>query len=124
MARNTKLTPETQNKIVQAIRIGATYKHAADYAGISEASLYGWLAREKKETKGIYFEFLDAVKRAGGEATVGWLAKIEKAATEGSWQAAAWKLERRHPDDYGRSNLRVDLQSDNTHTIKIVRADD
>ncbi len=31
-----------------------------------------------------------------------WLAKIEKAASDGAWQAAAWKLERRYPHVYGR----------------------
>jgi hypothetical protein len=33
---------------------------------------------------------------------VKWLARIEQAASE-HWQAAAWKLERRYPKDYGRS---------------------
>jgi hypothetical protein len=38
---------------------------------------------------------------------VGWLAKIEAAANEGAWQAAAWKLERRYPHEYGRSAVEV-----------------
>jgi hypothetical protein len=28
---------------------------------------------------------------------------IDKAAGEGTWQAAAWKLERRYPESYGRT---------------------
>jgi hypothetical protein len=31
------------------------------------------------------------------------LAKIEKAASDNNWAAAAWKLERRYPDVYGRT---------------------
>jgi hypothetical protein len=54
--------------------------------------------------------FHDAVKEAEGKATVGWLAKIEKAASEGNWTAAAWKLERRYPNDYGRRDGREGLQ--------------
>jgi hypothetical protein len=39
---------------------------------------------------------------AEGDAAVRWLAEIELAAKNGTWQAAAWKLERRYPQDYGR----------------------
>ena len=48
-------------------------------------------------------EFREAIKDAEGRAVVKWLAKIEQAATEGTWQAAAWKLERRYPHDFGKT---------------------
>lgn len=94
MARPTKYTPETAKKITDAIRVGATFKLACDYAGITEDTFSNWRKR--------YSDFSDAIKEAEGGAAVGWLAKIEKAANEGTWQAAAWKLERRYPHDYGR----------------------
>jgi hypothetical protein len=75
--------------------IGATYEHAAAYGGIAQSTLYEWLKAKP--------EFSEALKAAEARAVVGWLAKIEKAASEGTWQAAAWKLERRHPDVYGRT---------------------
>jgi transposase len=95
MARRTKYTPDCVARIVQAIELGATYEHAANYGGIAYDTFNEW--RLKKA------EFSDAVKSAEGRATVGWLAKIERAANEGTWQAAAWKLERRYPHDYGRT---------------------
>lgn len=94
MARPTKYTPQTVKKITDALRMGATYELACGYAGISFETFSQW--REKKP------EFLEAVKEAEGAAAVGWLAKIEKAANDGEWQAAAWKLERRYPEMYGR----------------------
>lgn len=94
MARSYKRTPEVEKRIYDALRLGATYKLAAQYACIDHATLYRWL--EKDAT------FATKVKEAEGAATVGWLAKIEKAASDGNWQAAAWKLERRYPDDFGR----------------------
>ncbi len=95
MARPSKYTPETVKKITDAISMGATYELAAGFAGISYELFRQW--REK------HVAFFDAVKQAEGRAAVGWLAKIEQAANNGQWQAAAWKLERRYPSDYGRT---------------------
>jgi hypothetical protein len=100
MARPTKLTPETQKKITDAIRLGATYKLASQYAGISYDAFNEWMAKGEQAQTGAYCQFRHAVKEAEGAAAVGWLAKIEKAASDGTWQAAAWKLERLHGDDY------------------------
>jgi hypothetical protein len=103
MARPTKLTPETQKKITDAIRLGATYKLASQYAAISYDAFNEWMAKGEQAQSGAYCQFRHAVKEAEGAAAVGWLAKIEKAASDGTWQAAAWKLERLHAEDYGRS---------------------
>lgn len=94
MARPTKYTPEVEQRICQAITMGATYEHAAAYGGIHYDTFNAWQKR--------YPAFSAAVKNAEGRAVMGWLAKIEKAASDGAWQAAAWKLERRYPHDYGR----------------------
>jgi transposase len=91
----TKRTPEYRAKILQAIELGATYELAANYAGLSYQTFNEWVKADP--------EFSEAVKAAEGKATVGWLAKIEKAANNGNWQAAAWKLERRYPAQYGRT---------------------
>jgi transposase len=101
MARRSKLTPAVQAAFVQAIRVGATYKLACLYSGISEDTLARW-RRLGEEGRPPYADFAESLKAAEGEAAVGWLAKIEQAAMEGSWQAAAWKLERRYVEDYGR----------------------
>lgn len=95
MARPTKYTPETTAKIVQAIQMGATYELSCQYANIHYDTFNTWM-----KTKA---EFSEAIKEAEGRAVVGWLAKIEKAANDGSWQAAAWKLERRYPKVYGKT---------------------
>jgi len=95
MARPTKYTPEAVKKITDAIQLGATHELACKYAGISEDSLARWQAR--------YADFAAAIKEAEGSGAVGWLLRIEAAAKNGSWQAAAWKLERRYPEQYGRT---------------------
>ena len=92
--RKTKYTPETVKRITDAIRLGATYALASDYAGIHIDTFMDW-----RNTKS---EFSLAIKEAEGAAVVGWLTKIEEAANDGTWQAAAWKLERRYPREYGK----------------------
>src|SRR5438105_1339231 len=92
--RPTKYTPEIVEKITSAIAVGAPYAHACAYAGISQDTFARWRER--------YPDFADAVKSAEGRGVIGWLARIEQAAKEGNWQAAAWKLERRYPHDFGR----------------------
>lgn len=103
MARPTKLNADTQAKLVTAIQMGATYELAAQYAGITYVTFNNWMNEGEAAKTGVYFELFNAVKEAEGRAVVGWLAKIEKAANDGSWQAAAWKLERRYPSKYGRT---------------------
>lgn len=118
MARPTKLTPDVQEKITQALRMGATYDLACKYAGISYQTFRNWITRAENELQRVsdnarasvtkaehpYVELFDAVQKAEGDAAIGWLAKIEKAANDGNWQAAAWKLERRYSKDYNRNH--------------------
>lgn len=92
--RKTKYTPETIAKLTEAIGRGATHQLACDYAGISRETFYEWLSAKP--------DFSDTVKAAEGSAAVDWLTVIDEAAKGGAWQAAAWKLERRYPQDYGR----------------------
>lgn len=95
MARPTKFNTDAIKRIVEAIEHGATYILAAQYGGIGYSTFNEWMNTKP--------EFLEAVKAAEGRAAVGWLQKIDKASDEGAWQAAAWKLERRYPKDYGRT---------------------
>lgn len=107
MGRPTKLTPEVQQRIVQAIGLGATYELAAQYGGVSYDTFNEWMKKAAGGANGIYRQLSEAVQKAEGVAVVGWLAKIEKAASDGEWTAAAWKLERRYPHDYGRRAVEV-----------------
>lgn len=102
MARPTKYVPETIDRVLSAIAIGAPFTHACHYAGISFETFNEW--RKDKP------EFSEQVKNAEGKAVVGWLERIEQAAKDGNWQAAAWKLERRLPEEFGRrERVQVDI---------------
>lgn len=114
--RSHKRTPEVAKKLLDAIRVGSTFRLACSYAGIDHATFYRWL--EKDAT------LATAVKEAEGAAVVGWLAKIEKAASEGNWQAAAWKLERRYPEDFGRrERIEQTVEQNGRTVVEIVYSD-
>jgi hypothetical protein len=86
MGRRSKYTPETVQKIVNALSVGAYQKDACAAAGISEDTFENW---QKK-----YADFSDRVSRAKAEGWIGDLAVIRRAALEGDWRAAGDHLDR------------------------------
>ncbi len=101
--RPTKLTPEVQARVVTAISGGNTRETAASYAGIRRATLFEWLARGRAARSGLFRDFADAIEKAEADASVTSVGLIRRAA-QTSWQAAAWWLERRYPDEWGRKD--------------------
>jgi hypothetical protein len=102
-----KLTIERIDDIEEAIRMGATRELAAKYAGITRSCLQKWLRDGKLGKHPLKEDLVKRIRRAEGYAAMQWLKRIEQAAEEGTWQAAAWKLERLYPESYGRSVPRV-----------------
>ncbi len=111
MARG-KLTPEVQARIVQAIEVGATYEIAAQFGGVHYDTFRRWMKAGEKAKSGRYFAFYEAIKVAESKAVVKWLVIIDKAAPV-SWQAAAWKLERRYPETFGRRVVQSEVSGPN-----------
>lgn len=104
MGAPTKLTPELQATVVSFIRAGAYVETAAVAAGINKTTLYDWLKRGVAQTKGIYRDFSNALEKAQAEAELLDINRINKAAADGVWQAAAWRLERKYADRWGRKD--------------------
>ena len=120
MGRPTKLTPEVQDKIVNALRAGNYQETAAKYAGISDKTFYEWMRRGESDDpkEAIFVEFRQAVEKAKSDAEVRDVALIDKAASDGTWQAAAWKLERKYPHRWGRVN-RTEISGPEGQPIKV-----
>jgi len=103
MGRPSKLTQEVQDRVVAALRGGNYMETAARYAGIDESTLHRWIAKGKEDDASEpYQEFCKAVEKARAEAEVRNLHLIQNAASGGTWQAAAWFLERSFPGRWGR----------------------
>lgn len=108
MGRPSKLTPEVQERICQAIRAGNYYEAACAYAGIDYSTFRRWIIKGEKAKSGRYHNFCEAIKRAEHEAEVRLVAMWQKHMPE-NWQAIATFLERRYPDRWGR---RMDVKQD------------
>jgi hypothetical protein len=106
MARTTKLNPETLDRLVEAVQLGATWEMAAAAAGVDVSTVHRWRADEGN------CELRDRLKAAEAVGALTALRSIRDAAAGGTWQAAAWLLERRYPADYGRrSESRVEVST-------------
>lgn len=101
MGRPTKLTPRVQEIVTKALEAGAFFSVACELAGIGDSTGYRWI-EEGDKGRSPYREFRDAVKKAEAASEFDALATIRGAARDGTWQAAAWYLERKHPDRWGK----------------------
>lgn len=121
MARPSKLTSEVEARIVEAVELGATWERAADAAGIGASTLREW--RQRGEAgEAPFAAFVAALKRAEGDGVERALRTIRMAAESGTWQAAAWLLERRYPADYGRrTEVAVDTRQPDAALVEALR---
>lgn len=105
MGRPSKLTPQIQERIVLAVRAGNYASVAARSAGIGESTFYRWMENGAKDDAPTELrEFREAIKKAEADAEVSAALLIRQAAQNGTWQAAAWYLERKYADRWGRND--------------------
>lgn len=105
--RKLRLTREVHATIVKHLRAGAFKRHAAEAAGVSYEALKDWLKRGSKGEK-RFTEFFVDVRQAEAEDAIRNQAAITRAAlVDRDWRAAAWSLERKYPDLYGRNTAAI-----------------
>ena len=117
MSRPSKLTKEVKDKLIYAILIGASYEMASNYAGITYNTFRNWIKRGEEAKGGEYFKFLEEIKNAQARGAVKLLGNLEEAIQNGTWQAAAWKLERRFPEIYGRTKVDIKHSNDEDNPV-------
>ena len=101
MPRPSKLTPETQTVIVDAILHGCTYKDAAEAAGIEYNTFNEWMKKGEEAKSGAYREFNEAVKVANAQCAVNFTRIIQTAAAKGDAKYALEWLKRRRRAEWG-----------------------
>lgn len=114
----SKLTPELQKEIGNNIKLGMPLKFAAEAAGISEKTFYIWMEKGENEEKGKFHDFFIYCNNCKSTAVKLHLTLITKAAKDGNWQASAWILERRHPEEFGRKD-KLDMKAEHSGQIVV-----
>lgn len=107
MARRAKLTEEM---VEQAIRLKADGLSNGDIIcalGIHESTFYRWIGEPKNR---LQRELSEGLKKEEAEFKHTLLTTIRAAALARNqyWTAAAWLLERKYPDEYGKADRRRD----------------
>lgn len=123
ICKNMRQCSEQVEGMLSAVELGMSFSRAAELVGILPATARNWLNRgedellEGKNTD--YTEFAIRYHSAMGKFQALNLEIIKEAGTtKGQWQASAWLLERRCPDEFA-------LKRDNSSDIeKIVVVSD
>jgi hypothetical protein len=95
----SKLNAQTTDAICEMIRRGLSLRRAGEALGIHHSTIGRW--REERA------DFASAVVTAEAQFVQNQLATIRKAAVNGSWQAAAWMLERRLPAEFSQPQIQL-----------------
>jgi hypothetical protein len=115
----TKLNQQTIERVGKAIRAGTSIEGVARYIGVSKETLDRW-RREgvQPDASPLLQQFAEEIEAAIGDFEV--LAnEIITEASNQQWQAAAWKLERRFPQTYGRRS-RLDVGNPEGEVFKVL----
>ena len=97
-------------KIIAALRQGATMTLAAEHGNISRATLYRWIKMgEQDRAREPYKSFAKNVRTAESQSALQALQTINTAISDGDTKAAMWLLQRRH-----------NYKTDATHSIEEV----
>lgn len=103
--RKEKLTKEAVREAVKLVSSGASNKDVCAYIGVNETTFYRWLKDPKTDNQR---QLCQSLKKAETERKLWHVRQIMQAAADGKWQASAWFLERKYPDEYGRPPVRQD----------------
>lgn len=121
--RTTKLTPEVQTRIIDALRAGNYIEAACGYAGITTQTYWQWIAKADQSgpRMSLYADFRDAATKARADAEIRNVGFIQKIAQDGrTWQASAWWLERSFPTRWGRmQRTQVELSGPNGQPVQV-----
>lgn len=104
VGRPSRFNAEVLEVICKGVKLGLSYERAAENAGVSRSVLHRWIAADNAG-KAQYRGVCDALAKARAEGETRLLARVIKAGEE-DWRAAAWILERRHPENYARMERR------------------
>lgn len=107
------MTQSVQDEICEYLREGNYLETSAILVGVHKNTVYNWLkdghkaltmqeqGKEISDLQRRCVSFLGAIKKAEAEAERMALLTLSSMASE-AWQSIAWRLERRHPDRWGR----------------------
>lgn len=113
IGRPPKLTAEIIEQICDSVISGSSIAYAAKSAGISESTIYRWLALGREgDADSIYVDLVNRVREATECSEFELLQGMRIAAKQSeNWRALAWLLERRYPERYAKRTEHLEVNS-------------
>lgn len=99
-----KLTPEIADEAIRLVKGGASNADVIAWLGVAESTFYAWIRDPKNKAQQ---KLSQGLKKADTERKLWHLQRIHKAADSGHWQASAWYLERRYPEEFARPEVQL-----------------
>ena len=113
MANKPKLTTELIAEFCKWISDGLSVKDTCDIVGVSQTTFYRWQTeaetgfKDGKEERGVAVniklkkQLCEDIKKAYSKYKAVHIARINEA-SKNEWQASAWMLERKFPDEFAK----------------------
>lgn len=107
MARRAKLTEEMVERAIALKADGLSNGDIVCALGIHESTFYRWIGQPRTK---LQRELSEGLKKEESDFKRTLLTTIRSAALARNqyWTAAAWLLERKYPDEYGKADRRRD----------------
>lgn len=98
---------------------GLNDKDIAAYLGVRRETFSQWVNHPRTENQ---TNLSNALKKAEADAKAAMLTAIQKAAMEPkTWQAAAWWLERKYPEEFARPEVQLQREAMRESTDHLIK---
>lgn len=114
-----KLHKEDIPVCVKLKKRGLNDKDIAAYLGVRRETFSQWVNHPRTENQ---TNLSNALKKAEADAKAAMLTAIQKASMEPkTWQAAAWWLERKYPEEFARPEVQLQREAMRESTDQLIK---
>lgn len=114
-----KLHKEDIPVCVKLKKRGLNDKDIAAYLGVRRETFSQWVNHPRTENQ---TNLANALKKAEADAKAAMLTAIQKASMEPkTWQAAAWWLERKYPEEFARPEVQLQREAMRESTDQLIK---
>ena len=118
--------PSVKERILELLSAGNFWHVAASAAGLSRTTVYNWIRQGRRDLRNGLdtpeAQFAQEVEKADALGQIYHVNQILRA-SETSWQASAWFLERKYPKLWGRNRTESKKDKEIVKPIKVIDFD-
>ncbi|MEE2709710.1 MAG: hypothetical protein VYA69_08940 [Gemmatimonadota bacterium] len=109
MGRPSKFTEERRKAILENLESGVSREVASMVSGVEPETLPKLMRKSEESATGTYKQFANDAIQSEATAVINMVQVIHDA-SERDWHASGWWMERRRPEEWGRSQSREQVK--------------